>query len=93
MSRRAIIPLSLVLVRLHEECCVLFWDSHYKRDTSKLKGVQQGASGLALMMYRDRRRELGGLSLRKRFMVETHLLSYTNEREVMDRSRLFSGAQ
>ena len=97
MSRRVIIPLFLALVRLHVECCVLFWVPHYNRDVQtevNPTGHLQEVTGLAPVIYRDRRRELGVLSLKKRrIMVGTHLLSYTNEREVMDRSRLFPGAQ
>lgn len=98
MSKRVIIPLSLALVRLCSEMCgAVVFLPHYNREMSNQKvsptGLQE-VKGLAPVMYRDRRKELGPFSLKKRRSgVGTHLLSNTNAREVIDRSMLFSGAQ
>lgn len=41
-SKEVIIPLYLKLVRLHPDCCVQLWASHFKRDIETLEYIQGG---------------------------------------------------
>jgi len=84
------------LARPHLECCVQCWTPHYKRDTDILERVQQNATkmmkGLEHLLYKERLRELGLLSLEKRRLrgYVIYVYQYFKGECKEDRTRPFS---
>ena len=65
-----ILPICSVLMRTHLEHCIRMWSLQDRRDTGLLERVQRRATkvfkGMEHLSYKDRLRELGLLSLKKR---------------------------
>ena len=69
-SREVILPLYFALVRPHLEYCIQMWSPQYRRDMDLLECIQRRVTkmiqGMEYLSYKDRLRELGLFSLKKR---------------------------